>query len=47
LKKSAQKTFGPLRAPFGPMTAQTPREADQKFFGGFFFKESSPYLRLL
>jgi hypothetical protein len=36
LKKSAQKTFAPLRAALAP---PKPREANQKFFCFFFFKK--------
>jgi hypothetical protein len=38
LKKSAQKTFAPLRAALAP---PKPREAEQKFFCFFFFKKRS------
>jgi len=38
-KKVTKKTFGPLRAGFGPHAVQTPREAVQKFFARFFSKK--------
>jgi len=37
-EKKNQKTFGPLRAAFGPHAVQTPREAGQKFLRAFFKK---------
>jgi hypothetical protein len=44
LKKSAQKTFAPLRAGLEPLAVPPRAKRTKSFFGYFFFKKSNCFL---